>query len=66
MGETDVGRHFDELLIFENMDISNKDWCENDSDNSFPSFTTFEVNEKDRVFIRVTTQSKIRQSLILV
>jgi hypothetical protein len=41
MAEVDVGRHFEELLIFESMDISNKDWCENDSDNSIPSFTTF-------------------------
>jgi hypothetical protein len=27
MGEADVGRHFEELLIFESMDINNKDWC---------------------------------------
>jgi hypothetical protein len=61
-----VARHFEDLLIFESMDINNKDWCENESDNSFPSFTTFEVLEKDRVFIRITTKSRIRQSLILV
>ena len=48
------------------MDINNKDWCDHESTNNFPSFTSFTVTEKDRVFIRVTAGSKIRQTLILV
>lgn len=43
MSQNDIGKHFEELLVFPNMDINNKDWIQNDSENGFPSFTTFEV-----------------------
>ena len=43
ISEADIGRHFEELLVFESMDINNKDWCDHESTNNFPSFTSITV-----------------------
>ena len=65
VGEADIGRHFEELLVFESMDTNNKDWMDNESEKGFPSFMGFTVTEEEPVFIRITASSKITQTIFL-
>ena len=55
MGEADIARVFTELLIFEDTFSLNKDWINAQSRNEYPSFISFELKKKDKIFLRVTT-----------
>lgn len=52
--------------MLENIHINNKDWIANQSENDYASFNSFIVEQKERVYLRVSAISKIRQTLILV
>lgn len=65
VSSNDVPRIFDHLIAFDGTDILNKEWIQQESETLYPSFSTFEVNSQDRVFIRVTTPDHIRTSMIL-
>lgn len=43
----------------------NKDWVDHISKTNVPSFSKFKLKTKDRVFMRVSTADKMRQSVIL-
>ena len=55
MSEGDIPRMFSEILVFENTFSLNKDWEDSVSKNNYPSFMQFELQQRDKVFLRVTT-----------
>ena len=65
MSESDLVKLFDEIMLFENSVSLNKDWMDGVSRNKYPSFNRFKLTKADKVYLRVTAQENIRQSLIL-
>jgi len=65
MCDQDISRIFQEVMVFEDTNTSNKDWIQNTSESDIPAFVKFNLTEEDRVFIRVVGPNRFRQAIIL-